>query len=63
MHDVGEKPDWRSDISTGNGLPVWVNHIAFAATNERQLDAKARMTAAGKEPLMEIDHDWCHSLY
>lgn len=63
VHGVGEKEDWRSDISTGNGLPVWVNHVAFSATAERQEEVRALMTAAGREPLMDIDHGWCHSLY
>lgn len=63
VHNVGEQPDWKSDISTGNGLPVWVNHIAFTATAERQADVRARMDAAGHKPLMDIDHGWCHSLY
>jgi len=63
LHSVGEKDDWDSAISTGNGLPVWVNHVAFSATEEKQSEVKARMTAAGIEPLMEIDHGWCYSLY
>lgn len=63
IHGVGEEEGWRSDISTGNGLPVWVNHIAFKADVERQDEVRARMTANGIEPLMEIDHGWCHSLY
>ena len=29
VHGVGEQPDWKSEISTGNGLPVSVNHVAF----------------------------------
>ena len=60
---VGEKPDWTSDVSDGVGLPVWVNHCAFRATAERQAEVKERMTAAGIEPLMDVDHGWCHSLY
>ncbi len=63
VHGVGEKDDWRSDISTGNGLPVWVNHVAFRATKERQEEVRARMESAGRAPLMELDHDWCQSLY
>jgi catechol 2,3-dioxygenase-like lactoylglutathione lyase family enzyme len=63
VHGVGEKDGWRSDISTGNGLPVWVNHVAFTATQERQDEARARMDAAGVKPLMEVDHEWCYSLY
>ncbi len=60
---IGEQPDWRADVSTGNGLPVWVNHIAFDADAERQEQVRARMDAAGVKPVMEIDHGWCHSLY
>jgi catechol 2,3-dioxygenase-like lactoylglutathione lyase family enzyme len=63
LDQAGEEEGWRSEISTGNGLPVWVNHVAFAATSEQQDAARERMTAADVKPLMEIDHGWCHSLY
>lgn len=63
VHGVGEREGWSSKVSTGNGLPVWVNHIAFGATQETQDAARARFDAAGIEPLMEVDHGWCHSLY
>jgi catechol 2,3-dioxygenase-like lactoylglutathione lyase family enzyme len=60
---VGEQAGWRTDVSDGVGLPVWVNHCAFRATAEQQEAVRARMDAAGIAPLMELDHDWCHSLY
>jgi catechol 2,3-dioxygenase-like lactoylglutathione lyase family enzyme len=63
VHGMGEQPDWRSDVSTGNGLPVWVNHIAFAATAAEQEAVRSRMAAADIKPLMEVDHGWCQSLY
>lgn len=63
VHGVGEQPDWKADLSTSVGLPVWVNHIAFSATSERQEEVRARMSEAGVTPLMELDHHWCHSLY
>jgi catechol 2,3-dioxygenase-like lactoylglutathione lyase family enzyme len=63
LHGVGEKEGWTSAISKGNGLPVWVNHIAFRATEAQQHDVRERMTAEGIKPLMEVDHGWCHSLY
>ncbi|MEO5725340.1 MAG: VOC family protein [Ilumatobacteraceae bacterium] len=63
VHGVGEKADWTGAISTGNGLPVWVNHIAFQADAARQEEVRVRMTADGIKPLMEIDHGWCQSLY
>lgn len=60
---VGEKPGWTTDVSDGVGLPVWVNHCAFKATAEKQEEVRAKMTAAGIDPIMEQDHGWCHSLY
>jgi glyoxylase I family protein len=63
LHGVGEADDWRTDVSTGMGLPVWVNHVAFRADKERQDQARAALAAMGKTPEMELDHEWCHSLY
>lgn len=63
LHGVGEKPDWSSSLSRPNGLPVWVNHIAFRATEDKQNEVKSRMEAAGVKALMDVDHGWCHSLY
>lgn len=63
VHGVGEKDGWNSAISEGNGLPVWVNHIAFRADEDQQEAVRERMTTAGIKPLMELDHGWCHSLY
>ena len=63
VHGVGEKEGWSSAISRGNGLPVWVNHIAFKADEARQAEVTARMAAEGIDPLMDVDHGWCHSVY
>ena len=63
VNNVGESADWRTDISTGNGLPVWVNHCAFWADENQQKATKARMADNGVKPLMEIDHGWCFSHY
>ena len=63
VHKVGERDDYVTDVSDGVGLPVWVNHCAFRATQEKQEEVRARMTAAGIQPLMDVDHGWCHSLY
>jgi glyoxylase I family protein len=63
FHQVGEQPDWTTDVSDGVGLPFWVNHCAFRATAEQQEAVRERMAAEGIEPAMEQDHGWCHSLY
>ena len=51
VHNVGEKEGWSTAISKGNGLPVWVNHVAFKADEARQHEVRARMDAEGIEPL------------
>lgn len=60
---IGEKPDWSPDLSDKVGLPFWVNHCAFRATETKQEEVRARMEAEGIKPAMEQDHGWCHSLY
>jgi catechol 2,3-dioxygenase-like lactoylglutathione lyase family enzyme len=63
LHGLGEPEEIRTDISTGMGLPVWVNHVAFAADQARYDEVKKKMADANVEPIMEVDHDWCHSIY
>jgi catechol 2,3-dioxygenase-like lactoylglutathione lyase family enzyme len=64
VENVGERDDYRTDISSGAGLPVWVNHIAFKLDTRDELEAmKARLKERGVEHLHEIDHGWCHSIY
>ena len=63
LHGVGEPDDYRTDISTGLGLPVWVNHFAFRADEARVAEVKGKLAGEGHEPVMEQDHGWCHSVY
>lgn len=63
LDNVGETPDFKTDLSKSVGVPVWVNHCAFRATEAKQDEVTARMAHAGIEPMMELDHDWCHSVY
>ena len=42
---------------------MWVNHIAFKADEARQAEVIERMAAEGIDPLMDVDHGWCHSVY
>ena len=60
---MGESSNYSTQVSTGNGLPVWVNHVAFAADEERTESVRQRMTEDDVVPFMEVDHGWCVSLY
>lgn len=63
FHDPDLPKDWSSAISTGAGLPVWANHIAFAASDLDDLARRrVRLLDHGVD-VMEIDHGWCTSIY
>jgi len=63
LNGVGEPDDYKTDISTGMGLPLWVNHVAFSADQDRYDQIKQTMQDAQVEPVMEVDHGWCNSVY
>ncbi|MEO5723858.1 MAG: VOC family protein [Ilumatobacteraceae bacterium] len=63
LHGVGEPEEFDPAISTGLGLPAWVNHVAIRSTPERTAAAVARFEAAGEKPEMHVNHGWCDSTY
>jgi catechol 2,3-dioxygenase-like lactoylglutathione lyase family enzyme len=64
VNDVGEEADFKTEISTGLGLPPWANHIAFRLDSLEELEAMTkRMHERGIDQIMQIDHGWCTSIY
>ena len=61
LHDVN-LPDFDPAISTGLGLPSFVNHIAFDSGVD-ELDAKRDRWLAHGFDVVRIDHGWCTSIY
>ena len=55
--------DWSSGLSTGLGLPQWVNHVAFTARDAAHLESCKRRWLAHGSDVAEIDHGWCISIY
>jgi catechol 2,3-dioxygenase-like lactoylglutathione lyase family enzyme len=62
LHDeaLGE---YETAVSTGLGLPVWVNHLAFDATDEDQLEERRETWLDAGHDVMEVDHGFCRSVY
>jgi catechol 2,3-dioxygenase-like lactoylglutathione lyase family enzyme len=62
LHDptLGE---WSADISRGQGLPPGVNHLAFSADGLGDLARRKERWLEHGHDVMEIDHDWCVSVY
>jgi catechol 2,3-dioxygenase-like lactoylglutathione lyase family enzyme len=60
-HD--EMPPFDPAISTGLGLPNFVNHIAFGSPSLDDLDARKDRWLAHGHDVVKIDHGWCASIY
>jgi catechol 2,3-dioxygenase-like lactoylglutathione lyase family enzyme len=63
LHDDSIPDTWSPAISTGMGLPEWVNHVAFGAADAADLDRRRERLLASGYGVMEIDHGWCRSIY
>jgi catechol 2,3-dioxygenase-like lactoylglutathione lyase family enzyme len=50
-------------LSRGLGLPPWVNHVAFAASDLDDLAAHRDRWLAHVYDVLELDHRWCRSIY
>ena len=55
--------DFDPAISTGLGLPNFVNHIAFGASDLDDIDARKDRLLANGHDVVRIDHGWCVSIY
>ncbi|NQY95892.1 MAG: VOC family protein [Henriciella sp.] len=63
LHDTPNQDKYEFDLNKAAHLPPGTNHISFTAHSVDELMVwKDRWTAAGLDAL-EIDHNWCHSVY
>jgi len=63
IHDDSIPEGWSPAISTGLGLPQFMNHLAFGAEDLPDIARRtARLNEHGHD-VVEIDHGWCTSIY
>lgn len=55
--------DWRAPISTGLGLPWWINHIAFEVDSLEELEEKKQTWLAAGNKVSEVVHEFITSIY
>jgi catechol 2,3-dioxygenase-like lactoylglutathione lyase family enzyme len=60
---AAEFTDYQTAISSGLGLPNFVNHIAFGASDLDDLDVRKDRLVANGHDVARIDHGWCVSIY
>ena len=63
LAESGLPEGWRADVSTGMGLPIWVNHLAFDAPTLDDLGAARERWQRHGHDVTEIDHGFCASVY
>lgn len=63
LTDVNPDDDWNPSISSGVGLPWWVNHIAFTARDLDDLEAKKQHWLACGHKVSEVRHEFITSIY
>jgi catechol 2,3-dioxygenase-like lactoylglutathione lyase family enzyme len=63
LHDESVPDTWSPAISTGLGLPMWTNHIAFDAADLDDLASRRQRWLDHGHTVSEIDHGWCTSIY
>ncbi len=63
LHDDSLPQDFPTGLSTAVGLPEWVNHVAFGAADMADIEKARERWLENGYPVLEIDHDWCYSVY
>lgn len=63
LHDDTLPKPAPTAISTDLGLPIWINHIAFHATDRSDIEKRKQRWLDHGHDVMEIDHAWCWSVY
>jgi catechol 2,3-dioxygenase-like lactoylglutathione lyase family enzyme len=55
--------DWKPAISTGLGLPWWINHIAFEVDGMEELEERKQRWLAAGHKVSEVVHEFITSIY
>lgn len=63
LHDEHIPNTWSPAISTGQGLPIWVNHLAFRAQSLDDLGIRRQRWLSHGHDVTEVDHGFCRSIY
>ena len=62
LSDLADE-DWKSPISTGLGLPWWINHYAFEVASLAELEEKKQRWLAAGSKVSEVVHEFITSIY
>ena len=63
LHDVPGTENLETNISKAAGVPEHINHISFDVQGMDDLQRRKQQWLDAGLKVMEIDHNWCHSIY
>lgn len=63
LHDAPQQHAHEYDLNKAAKLPRGTNHIAFEAQSVEELQHWRKCWNAAGYDVLEIDHNWCHSVY
>lgn len=58
-----EPDEWNGGLSTGVGLPYWVNHYAFECADRDSLEQRRQRWLDYGKNVVEVDHEFILSIY
>jgi catechol 2,3-dioxygenase-like lactoylglutathione lyase family enzyme len=56
-------PEWNAGISTGAGLPWWINHVAFECDGPEALEAHKQRWLDHDLKVLGVQHEFINSIY
>ena len=63
MHDVPRGDSVETNLSKAAGVPQQINHISFDVRSRKELEQRKQAWLDAGLDVLEIDHNWCHSVY
>lgn len=63
MHDIPGTENFETNLSKAAGVPNHINHISFDVKDKADLDRRRQQWLDAGLDVLEIDHNWCHSVY
>jgi catechol 2,3-dioxygenase-like lactoylglutathione lyase family enzyme len=63
LHDVPGAENLETNLSKAAGVPDQINHISFDVSDMDDLKRRKQQWLAAGLEILEIDHNWCHSIY
>jgi len=63
LHETPTQDKHIHDLNKAANLPTGTNHLSFDATDLDELHQRREAWTAAGYDVLEIDHNWCHSVY